>query len=85
MTPERRLVAVEWVDAIGALDLDAGDHLLPPVVMTVGYVYEHNENYITVASEVVGDDSEFRHVTTIPRAIVVREIELAPRYKDTGG
>jgi hypothetical protein len=85
MTSDRRLVAVEWIDAIGALDLTPGEHLLPPTVTTVGFIYEHNENYITVASEIVEDDDELRHVTTIPRAIVVREIELAPRYKDSPG
>ena len=77
-----RLVAVEWVDAVGPCDLEAGQKLRPYVAYTVGWVYEDADEYLTVAGEIFKDDEDtWRACTTIPKACITEVTDLLPRYR----
>ena len=46
-----QLVLAQWLDAAGCDDIAKGDRLLPVRVKTVGWVWERNNKFLTIHSE----------------------------------
>lgn len=69
------LVVVTWLDA--HFDLDDETECEP--MMTVGYVIKHTQSKISIASEANARLDYFRAHTSIPAAMVLTVVELAPR------
>ena len=65
----RKVVAVEWVDAIFDPDEQRTTFSTPPTVQTYGVLLAENDEYVRVAGEVF-DDGTCRATTTIPRGMV---------------
>ena len=65
----RKVVAVEWVDAIFDPDEQRTTFSTPPNVVTYGVLLADNDEYVRVAGEAF-EDGTYRATTTIPRGMV---------------
>ena len=66
---KRKVVAVEWVDAIFDPDEQRTTFSTPPNVVTYGVLLANNEDYVRVAGEAF-EDGSYRATTTIPKGMV---------------
>jgi hypothetical protein len=65
-----RVAEVEWWDAVGPLDLEDDQDLLPPLAMTVGYVLRESGTHVVLAAEVFEGDQHYRACTAIPKCSI---------------
>ena len=79
---ETQWVMVVWHDITGNdqpwMDRDEAEELKPAIIMSVGTVVNETEVFITIAGS-MGIEGELGNVNCIPKAVVVRQVELWPR------
>ena len=77
--PKYPLYVITWKDAVySADDSDSSQQLKPSILVTVGWLIEHNksEGYLTVCSDYCPSETWVRNRNTIPMEMIRDYYEL---------
>lgn len=80
-----QVVVVRWADAVGPVDLDAGERLPLEVMETIGRVHEITPQYVTLAPErYVNQPGHVRAATSLPIGDILYVQVMVPLSKEGG-